>query len=174
MYRGGGRGFQVKQNVSVHHPRGGVGWGGGGWRGLAEGGTVRLLSRRRDALAVVAEQRGGARPGAVHQQQAEAQSPRAHRGQEEGHGAVGLQEEVAGVRLPGEQQQHEEVDRQGPPAAARPQEVRAEGVAAAAVVQAPAQVGGEGHVEEQELRGEAETKTKHCFYSDLLTRQYDT
>lgn len=163
MYRGGGQGFQVKQNVSVHHPRGGMQWGGGGWKGVAEGGTVQLLSRRRDALAVVAEQRGGARPGTVHQQQAEAQSPRAYRGQEEGHGAVGLQEEVAGVRLPGEQQQHEEVDRQGPPAAARPQEVRAEGVAAATVVQAPAQVGGEGHVEEQELRGEAKTQTNTVF-----------
>lgn len=58
------------------------------------------------------------------------------------------------MRLPGEQQQHEEVDRQGPPAAARPQEVGAEGVAAAALVEAPAQVGGEGHVEKQELVGD--------------------
>lgn len=114
---------------------------------------VDLLSRRRDALAVVAEQSGRARPGAVHQQQAEAQRPRAHGRQEEGGGAVGLQQEVAGVRLPGEQQQHEDVERQGPPAAARPQEVRAEGVAAAAMVEAPAQVAGEGHVEEEELWG---------------------
>lgn len=119
--------------------------------GAERGGARDLLSRRRDALAVVAEQSGRARPGAVHQQQAEAQRPRAHGRQEEGHGAVRLQEEVAGVRLPGEQQQHEDVDRQGPPAAARPQEVRAEGVAAPAVVEAPAQVGGEGHVEEQQL-----------------------
>lgn len=122
-----------------------------GRRGRGRGGARDLLSRRRDALAVVAEQSGRARPGAVHQQQAEAQRPRAHGRQEEGHGAVRLQEEVAGVRLPGEQQQHEDVDRQGSPAAARPQEVRAEGVAAPAVVEAPAQVGGEGHVEEQQL-----------------------
>lgn len=114
-------------------------------------GVCDLLSRRRDALAVVAEQRGRARPGAVHQQQAQAQRPRAHGRQEEGHGAVRLQEEVARVRLPGEQQQHEDVDRQGPPAATRPQEVGAEGVAVAALVEAPAQVGGERHVEEEEL-----------------------
>ncbi|KAG7237989.1 hypothetical protein INR49_031343, partial [Caranx melampygus] len=59
--------------------------------------------------------------------------------QEKGHGAVGLQEKVAGVGLPGEQQQHEEVNRQSPPAAARPQEVGSEGVAAATVVEAPAE-----------------------------------
>lgn len=61
--------------------------------------------------------------------------------------------------LPSEQQQHEEVDRQSPPAAARPQEVGSEGVAAATVVEAPAQIRGEGHVEEQELaEGERERK----------------
>ncbi len=53
--------------------------------------------------------------------------------------------------LPGEQQQHEEVDRQSPPAAARPQEVGSEGVAAATVVEAPAEIRGEGHVEEKQL-----------------------
>lgn len=53
--------------------------------------------------------------------------------------------------LPGEQQQHEEVNRQSPPAAARPQEVGSEGVAAATVVEAPAEVRCEGHVEEQQL-----------------------
>lgn len=132
------------------------GAGAGAWRGGRD-----LLSRRRGALAVVAEQRRRARPGAVHQQQAEAQRPRAHGRQEEGRGAVRLQEEVARVRLPGEQQQHEDVDRQGPPAAARPQEVGAEGVAAAALVEAPAQVGGEGHVEEEELRERAACLVSH-------------
>lgn len=53
--------------------------------------------------------------------------------------------------LPGEEQQHEKVNRQSPPAAARPQEVGSEGVAAATVVEAPAQIRGEGHVEEQQL-----------------------
>lgn len=64
------------------------------------------------------------------------------------------------MRLPGEQQQHEDVHRQGPPAAARPQEVGAEGVAAAALVEAPAQVAGEGHVEEQELWGRRSLKSR--------------
>lgn len=53
--------------------------------------------------------------------------------------------------LPGEQHQHEEVDHKSPPAAARPQEVGSEGVAAATVVEAPAEITGEGHVEEQQL-----------------------
>lgn len=53
--------------------------------------------------------------------------------------------------LPSEQQQHEDVNRQSPPAAARPQEVGSEGVAAATVVEAPAEVRGEGHVEKQQL-----------------------
>lgn len=53
--------------------------------------------------------------------------------------------------LPGEQQQHEEMNCQSPPAAARPQEVGSEGVAAATVVKAPAEVRGQGHVEEQQL-----------------------
>lgn len=61
---------------------------------------------------------------------------------------------MAGLRLPDEQQQHHQVNRQGRPAAARLPEVGAEGVAAAAVVDAPAEVSGEGHVEEQHL-GEA-------------------
>lgn len=55
--------------------------------------------------------------------------------------------------LPGEQQQHEEVNNQSPAAAARPQEMGSEGVAAATVVKAPAQIRGEGHVEEQQLAG---------------------
>ena len=53
--------------------------------------------------------------------------------------------------LPGEQQQHEEVNCQSPPAAARPQEVGSEGAAMATVVEAPAEVRGEGHVEEKQL-----------------------
>lgn len=58
------------------------------------------------------------------------------------------------MRLPSEQQQHEEVNRQSPPAAARPHEVGSEGVAAATVVEAPAQIAREGHVEEEELARE--------------------
>lgn len=112
---------------------------------------MQLLSRGRHALTAVVNERGGACPGAVHQQQPERQRPRADRRQEEGRGAVGLQEEVAGVDLPGEQQQHDDVNRQSPPAAARPPEVGPEGVAAATVVEAPAEVRGEGHVEEQQL-----------------------
>lgn len=53
--------------------------------------------------------------------------------------------------LPGEEQQHEQVNSQSPPAAARPQEVGAEGVATATVVEAPAEIRSEGHVEEEEL-----------------------
>lgn len=59
---------------------------------------------------------------------------------------------MAGLRLPEEQQQHDQVNRQGRPAAARFPEVGSEGVAAAAVVDAPAEVSGEGHVEEQHLK----------------------
>lgn len=55
--------------------------------------------------------------------------------------------------LPGEQQQHDEVNGKSPQAAARPQEVGSEGVAAATVVEAPAEITGEGHVEEQQLAG---------------------
>lgn len=40
---------------------------------------------------------------------------------------------------------------QSPPAAARPQEVGSEGVATATVVEAPAEIRSEGHVEEEEL-----------------------
>lgn len=58
---------------------------------------------------------------------------------------------MAGLRLPDEQQQHHQMDHQGRPAAARLPEVGPEGVAAAAVVGAPAEVSGEGHVEEQHL-----------------------
>lgn len=54
--------------------------------------------------------------------------------------------------LPNEQQQHEEVKHQSLPAAARPQEVGSECVAAVTVVEAPAEVKGEGHVEEQQLK----------------------
>lgn len=86
----------------------------------------------------------------MHQQQTEPQGPGADGGQDEGHGAVRLQEEVAGVELPQEQQQHERVQPQSP-AAARDQEVRTEGVTAATVVEAPAQVTGERHVEEEQL-----------------------
>lgn len=53
--------------------------------------------------------------------------------------------------LPGEEQQHEEVNSQSPPAAARPQEVGSESVATATVVEAPAEIRSEGHVEEDEL-----------------------
>lgn len=97
----------------------------------------------------------------MHQQQTEPQGPGADGGQDEGHGAVRLQEEVAGVELPQEQQQHERVQPQSP-AAARDQEVRTEGVTAATVVEAPAQVTGERHVEEEQLgeRG----KLEHRFY----------
>lgn len=112
---------------------------------------MQLLSRGRVALAVVAKQRGGACPGTVDQNQAERQSPRADGRQEEGRGAVGLQEEVAGVGLPAEQQQHEEVHRQSPTAAARPHQVGSQGVAVGTVVKAPAEVKGEGNVEEQQL-----------------------
>lgn len=58
---------------------------------------------------------------------------------------------MAGLRLPDEQQQHHQVNHQGRPAAARFTEVGPEGVAAATVVDAPAEVSGEGHVEEQHL-----------------------
>lgn len=54
--------------------------------------------------------------------------------------------------LPCEQEQHEDVKRQSSPAATRPQEVGSEGVAAATVVEAPAEVRGEGHVEEHHLQ----------------------
>lgn len=65
------------------------------------------------------------------------------------------------MRLPSEQQQHEEVNRQRPPAAARPHEMGSEGVAAATVVEAPAQIAREGHVEEQELvRGDKQNRMK--------------
>lgn len=39
----------------------------GSKEGWNHGGTVQLLSRGRDALAVVSEERGGACPGAVDQ-----------------------------------------------------------------------------------------------------------
>lgn len=110
-----------------------------------------LLSRGRVALAAAAKQRGGAHPGPVDQDHGERQGPHADGGQEEGRDAVGLQEEVAGVGLPGEQQQHEDVHRHGPAAAARPRQVGPQGVAVAAVVKAPTEVRGEGNVEEQQL-----------------------
>lgn len=66
--------------------------------------------------------------------------------------AVGLQEEVAGVSLPGEQEQHEQVEHQRPTAETRTLEVGPEGVATVTVVEAPAQVRGEGHVEGKHLR----------------------
>lgn len=59
---------------------------------------------------------------------------------------------MAGLCLPDEQQQHHQMNQQGRPAAARFPEVGSEGVAAAAVVDAPAEVSGEGHVEEQHLQ----------------------
>jgi len=75
------------------------------------------------------------------------------------------------VHLPGEQQQHEEVHRQGPPAAARPQEVGSEGVAAATVVEAPAEVTGEGHVEEEELAGGEMTPVRGGIRPPLSQQQ---
>lgn len=59
---------------------------------------------------------------------------------------------MAGLRLPDEQEQHDQMNRQGRPAAARLPEVGSEGVAVATVVHAPAEVSGEGHVEEEHLR----------------------
>lgn len=59
---------------------------------------------------------------------------------------------MAGLRLPDEQQQHDQMNRQGRPAAAWPPEVGSKGVATATVVDAPAEVSGEGHVEEQHLK----------------------
>lgn len=47
------------------------------------------------------------------------------------------------------------MDHQSPPAAAWPQEVGSEGVAAATVMEAPAEVTSEGHVEEYQLVGRA-------------------
>lgn len=58
---------------------------------------------------------------------------------------------MAGLCLPDEQQQHHQMNHQGRPAAALFTEVGSEGVAAATVVDAPAEVSGEGHVEEQHL-----------------------
>lgn len=72
------------------------------------------------------------------------------------------------MRLPSEQQQHDEVNRQSPPAAARPQEVGSEGVAPATVVEAPAKVRGEGHVEEQEL---LERKKDEDYYTNKRIRE---
>lgn len=74
------------------------------------------------------------------------------------------------MRLPGEQQQHEEVHRQSPPAAARPREVGSEGVAAATVVEAPAQIACEGHVEEQELAGGSKQKEDEGHYEKVKRR----
>lgn len=121
MLRGGAR----QQNVSASQ---------------AQGATAQLLSRGRVSLAVVTKRRGGARPGAVDQNRGEPKRPQADGRQEEGRDAVGLQEEVAGVGLPGEQQQHAEMHRQSPAAASRPRKVGTEGVAVATVVQAPAEV----------------------------------
>lgn len=59
---------------------------------------------------------------------------------------------MAGLRLPDEQQQHDQMNRQGRPEAACFPEVGSESVAAATVVDAPAEVSGEGHVEEQHLK----------------------
>lgn len=61
---------------------------------------MQILSRSGGCLGVVTTERGGALPGAVDQQQAEAEGPRADRGQEERHEAISLQKDVAGVRLP--------------------------------------------------------------------------
>lgn len=113
----------------------------------------RSLSGGSHALPTCTQEGGGACPGAVDQQQPQSQSPGTDGGHQEGHEAVGLQEEVAGLRLPEEQQQHDQVNPQRPPAAARLPEVGPEGVAAATVVDAPAEVSGEGHVEEQHLEG---------------------
>lgn len=122
----------------------------------------------RGAPAVVTNERGGACPGAVDQQQAEQQGPGADGGQQKGHEAVGLQEEVAGVNLPGEQEQHEQVERQRPTAETRPLEVGPEGVATATVVQAPAQVRGEGHVEGEQLGGEDMISGYSSEFSKLI------
>lgn len=111
--------------------------------------VVQLLSRRNGSLAMFKRER--ACPGVADQKQTEPEGPRADRRQEKGHEAVGLQEEVTGVGLPGEEQQHEEVNRQGPPVTARPHKVGSEAVAVVTVEQAPAEVTGEGDVEEEQL-----------------------
>lgn len=74
---------------------------------------------------------------------------------------------MAGLCLPEQQQQHEQMDRQRPPAAARFPEVGSEGVATAPVVHAPAEVSGEGHVEEQHLKERQDQRSvaRQCMFS---------
>lgn len=136
---------------------------------------ILLSGGRRDALAVAAAAchrapgGHGAGPSAVDQHQAQSQRPRAHGRQQEGQKAVRLQQEVARVRLPGQQQQHEQVHRQAPPAAARAQQQqRAEGVAAATQVEAPAQVQGERHVEEEQLGTGGGKKFEEQWVSKMM------
>lgn len=116
------------------------------------GAAEQLVSRGDGSLVEVGGEQ--ACPGVADQKQTEPEGPRPDGGQEEGHEAVGLQEEVAGVGLPGEEQQHEQVHRQQPPLTARPHQVGPEAaVVAVAVQQAPAEVRGEGDVEEEQLAG---------------------
>lgn len=123
-----------------------------GWR-AATAARQQSLSGGSHVLPACTKEGGGACPGAVDQQQPQSQSPGTDRGHQERHEAVGLQEKVAGLCLPEEQQQHDQVNPQGRPAAARFPEVGPEGVAAATVVDAPAEVSGEWHIEEQHLKG---------------------
>lgn len=77
--------------------------------------------------------------------------------------------------LPGEEEQHEQVNSQSPPAAARPQEVGSEGVATATVVEAPAEIRSEGHVEEEELaerKGVQSMRTEHAFINEAVPTGY--
>lgn len=84
---------------------------------------------------------------------AQQQRPGEHGQQEERQHAVGFQQEVAGVGLPQQQTQHAQVHQHQPVPATRMAEVRAEGVATTAQVEAQAKVEVERDVEEDQLWG---------------------
>ena len=94
------------------------------------------------------------------QQEAQQQRPGAHGPQEESQHAVGFQQEVAGVGLPQQQTQHAQVHQHQPVPVPRMAEVRAEGVAMTAQVEAPAKVEVERDVEEDQLWGREVKKEK--------------
>lgn len=81
---------------------------------------------------------------------AQRHQPGSHGRQEEGQGAVGSLQEVAGVELPGQEQRHPQVSERSRQARGGT-DVGTEAVALAPQQQAPAQVGHQWQVEKHHL-----------------------
>lgn len=113
--------------------------------------TTLSLSQRSVGFTIIRETRRRSAPDPVHQQQSHEQGPCTDWRQEKCQWPIGLQQEEARIGLPDQKHQHAHVHRQSPPAGTWPAEMRADVGAATPVMNTPAEITRERHVEEEDL-----------------------